>query len=45
MPRNIYAEINLHITWHAKDNAPVLVDMLEDRLHRYLKHRACKQRE
>ena len=42
MPRNVYAEINLHITWHTKDNAPVLVDLVEDRLHRYLKHRALQ---
>ncbi len=42
MPRNAYAEINLHITWHTKDNAPVLVDLVEDRLHRYLKHRALQ---
>ena len=42
MPRNVYAEINLHITWHTKDNAPVLVDMVEDRLHRYLKHHALQ---
>ena len=42
MPRNVYAEINLHITWHTKDNAPVLVDVVEDRVHRYLKHRALQ---
>ncbi len=42
MPRNIYAEINLHITWHTKDNAPVLADIVEHRLHRYLKHRALQ---
>ena len=32
MPRNVYAEINLHITWHTKDNASVLVDIVEDRV-------------
>ncbi len=42
MPRKVYAEINLHITWHTKDNVPVLVDIVEDRLHRYLKHRALQ---
>ncbi len=42
MPRNVYAEINLHITWHTKHNAPVLVDVVEDRVHRYLKHRALQ---
>jgi putative transposase len=44
MPRNAYAEINLHMTWHTKGNAPVLVETVEDRLHRYLKHR-CLQTE
>lgn len=39
MPRNVYAEINLHITWHTKDNAQVLTDQVENRLHHYLKHR------
>ena len=24
MGRNFYAEINLHITWHTKDSAPLL---------------------
>ena len=42
MPRNVYAEINLHITWHTKDNAPVLVETIEDRVHRYLRHRALQ---
>jgi len=42
MARNVYAEINLHITWHTKDNSPVLRDIVEDRLHRYLKHRALQ---
>ena len=26
MPRNVYSEIHLHITWHTKGNQPVLVD-------------------
>ena len=42
MPRNVYAEINLHITWHTKDNAPVLIDLVEHRLHRYLRSRALQ---
>jgi putative transposase len=42
MPRNVYSEINLHITWHTKDNSPVLVDVVENRLHHYLKHRAME---
>ncbi len=42
MPRSVYAEINLHITWHTYGNAPVLVDRVEDRLHHYLTHRALQ---
>jgi len=42
MPPSAYAEINLHVTWHTKDNAPALVDQVEDRLHRYLVHRALQ---
>lgn len=42
MPRNVYAEINLHITWHTRDNSPVMVDTVESNLHRYLKHRALQ---
>ena len=42
MPRNVYSEINFHITWHTKDNSPVLVDVVENRLHHYLKHRALE---
>jgi len=42
MPRRVYAEINLHITWHTKENVPALVDLVEDRLHRYVTHRALQ---
>jgi putative transposase len=38
MPRNVYAEINLHIVWHTKDNAPALVENIEARAHHHLKH-------
>jgi putative transposase len=42
MPRNVYSEINLHLTWHTKHNAPVLVDTVESRTHHYLRHRALQ---
>jgi REP element-mobilizing transposase RayT len=42
VPRNVYSEIHLHITWHTKDNVPVLADEIEHQLHRYLKHRALE---
>jgi REP element-mobilizing transposase RayT len=42
VPRNSYSEIYLHITWHTKGNQPVLVDEIEQQLHRYLKERAMR---
>lgn len=39
MPRNVYSEIHLHMTWHTKGNAPVLTDPVESQLHRYLRNR------
>jgi len=29
MPRNVYSEINPRITWHVKDNSPILVDQIQ----------------
>ena len=42
MPRNVYSEINLHITWHTKNDTAVLIDSVETRTHHYLKHRALQ---
>ena len=42
MPRNVYSEINLHVTWHTKGNAPVLVDLVEAQVHQYMMHRAVQ---
>ena len=39
MPRNVYHEINLHLTWHTKNNSPILTPQIESRLHHYLEHR------
>lgn len=38
MPKNVYSEINLHITWHTKRNDPVLTPEIESRVHHYLEH-------
>ncbi len=38
MPRNVYSEINLHLTWHTKDSAPTLTDSIETRCHQFLAH-------
>jgi len=45
VPRRAYSEINLHITWHTKDNAPVLRDDIEAQLHHYLRGRAARTPE
>jgi len=37
MSLKAYSEINLHITWHVKDDIPVLRDELELQVHRYLR--------
>jgi putative transposase len=42
--RNVYSEINLHFTWHTKSNMPVLIEMIENRLHQYIKHRVLETR-
>src|SRR5262245_39698848 len=42
MSRKIYSEINLHFTWHTKSNTPVLVEIIEDRLYQYIKHRVLE---
>ena len=39
MPRNVYSEINLRITWHTKQRAAVIVDGIEQQLHQYLQQR------
>ena len=39
MKRNVYAEINHHITWHTKLNHPTIMGRIEERLHAYLRHK------
>ncbi len=39
MSRNYYSEINLHLTWHTKDSAPLLVPQVEAVVHHYLRGR------
>ena len=39
MSRNYYSEINLHLTWHTKDSAPMLRGDLETLVHRELRHK------
>lgn len=44
MSLRAYSEINLHITWHVKDNSPVLADAVEAHLHRHLRGLAIETR-
>jgi hypothetical protein len=39
MARNYYSEINLHVTWHTKESAPLLVPKVEAIAHHYLRGR------
>jgi putative transposase len=39
MGRNYYSEINLHLTWHAKNDLPLLTPQVEPLVHRYVKQR------
>jgi putative transposase len=39
MSRNYYSEINLHVTWHTKQSAPMLVPNVEAIVHHYLRGR------
>jgi putative transposase len=39
MPKNVYSEINLHMTWHTKNDDPVLTAEIENRVHHYLEHK------
>jgi putative transposase len=41
MPRNVYSEINLLITWHTRDNLAIVTDRIEERLH-HLRDRAIQ---
>jgi putative transposase len=42
MSRNVYSEINLHFTWHVKDNFPVISEAIEPGLYRFLLSYALK---
>jgi len=43
MSRKAYSEINLHIVWHVKDDAPVLRDEIETQVHRNLRGQALNE--
>jgi putative transposase len=39
MSRNYYSEINLHLTWHTKQSAPLLTPRVEPVVHRLLREK------
>ena len=39
MSRRVYAEINLHITWHTKNSLPMITASVESRLYAFLKNK------
>jgi REP-associated tyrosine transposase len=45
MPKNVYSEINLHITWHTKNNDPVIKDNIENRLYHFLENKVRKEKD
>ena len=44
MSHAYYAEINLHITWHTKDNRPLLTPEVEKVAHEAITHQALAYR-
>ena len=42
MPRNVYSEINLHITWHTKSRAAVIVDEIERQLFLFFRRKIAE---
>lgn len=39
MSIRVYSEINLHITWHTKDNLPLITRAMQPDLYAYLKNK------
>lgn len=42
MAKRSYSEINLHITWHTKDNSPLITPRIEADLHKYLRNKVIR---
>ena len=45
MSNRSYSEINLHMTWHTKDNLPFIGDNLEPNLYAFIKNRVVQDRQ
>jgi putative transposase len=44
MSTRAYSEINLHFVWHVKTSLPLISELLEPRLHRYIKSYALQSK-
>ncbi|MGB7200855.1 MAG: transposase [Pyrinomonadaceae bacterium] len=42
MSVRVYSEIKLHITWHTKNNSPMIAAAIEPRLHQFLKDKVIE---
>lgn len=42
MAKRSYSEINLHITWHTKDNLPLITIEIEAALYKFLRNKVIK---
>lgn len=42
MAKRSYSEINLHITWHTKDNVPLITIEIEAALYKFLRNKVIK---
>jgi len=45
MSNRSYAEINLHMTWHTKENFPFISSQLEPELYGFIKNRVVNDRQ
>ncbi len=45
MPRRVYSEINLHVTWHTKDSLPLITEKIEAKLHDFIKQKIFETEE
>ena len=45
MSSRSYAEINLHLTWHTKDNYPFVTSRLKPDLYAFIKNRVVEDRQ
>lgn len=45
MSDSVYSEINFHITWHTKNNLPLISSAIETKLYNFIKHKIIETPE